>query len=286
MNGRVLLLGVLAFAGVGLALVKPRRPPAMMPIAPGAEPAGLEPQPFWELSDAESGDGRRYDAANLLAGPAQIECSLAEAANVAADPPLPRRLVLPAHGKREITRIFRDGDGDARAKIVCRGTPGDPHASTEQRQTYRLPFYPDARFTLEQGFDGEFSHTDAQSRYALDLGVDEGTPVLAARDGTVMQVEEEFRGRGVNLEHFGARANYVRILHADGSMAIYAHLAPLSTIVKPGETVRVGDLLGKSGNTGYSTGPHLHFAVQVNRSMALQSVPFVMDGVDPLKPRK
>lgn len=286
MNWRLGLLGVLALAGVGLALTKPRRAPAPAMPDVGAEPEGLEPQPFWDLSDIESGDGRRYAATNRLAGPAQIECELTEATNVIADPALPRRLVLPPLGTREIARIARDRDGAASAQIRCRGVPGDPHASADPDATYRLPFYPDAHFTLEQGFDGAFSHHDAQSRYAIDLGVDEGTPVLAARDGIVMLVEEEFRGRGLDLERFGARANVVRVLHADGSMAVYAHLAPLSTIVRPGETVRAGDLLGKSGNTGFSTGPHLHFAVQVNRGMTLESVPFAMQGIDPHNSRQ
>lgn len=286
MNWRLGLLGVLALTGVGLALTKPHR--AKAPAIPdvGAEPDGLEPQPFWDMSDTESGDGRRYEATNRLAGPAQIECALTEATNVVADPALPRRLVLPPFGTREITHITREREGVASAKIRCLGVPGDPHALVDQTETYRLPFYPDAHFTLEQGFDGPFSHHDAQSRYAIDLGVDEGTPVLAARGGTVMQVEEEFRGRGLDIERFGDRANIVRIVHDDGSMAVYAHLAPLSTIVKPGEMVRVGDLLGKSGNTGFSAGPHLHFAVQANRGMRLESVPFVMHDVDPRNPRK
>jgi murein DD-endopeptidase MepM/ murein hydrolase activator NlpD len=63
-------------------------------------------------------------------------------------------------------------------------------------------------------------------------------------------------------------------LHTDGSMALYAHLAENGALVHPGQHVETGQRIGLSGNTGYSTAPHLHFAVQVNRSMQLTSIPF------------
>jgi murein DD-endopeptidase MepM/ murein hydrolase activator NlpD len=50
--------------------------------------------------------------------------------------------------------------------------------------------------------------------------------------------------------------------------------------VRVGERVGVGQQIGASGNTGYSSGPHLHFAVQVNRGMRLASIPFRMVGPD------
>ena len=62
-------------------------------------------------------------------------------------------------------------------------------------------------------------------------------------------------------------------------MAVYAHLQAGGVLVAPGRQVRTGDLIGLSGNSGYSTGPHLHFAVQANRGMRLESLPFRMSGL-------
>ena len=145
--------------------------------------------------------------------------------------------------------------------------------------------------TAIQSLDSLFVHlslaVDPQisvACYALDFGVAEGTPVLAARAGVVMQVEENFRAHGLD-PRFADRANFVRVLHEDGSMALYAHLAPASLLARPGDRVVVGQMVGKSGNTGLSTGPHLHFAIQRNPGMSLVSIPFAMQGVDPASAR-
>ena len=115
--------------------------------------------------------------------------------------------------------------------------------------------------------------------YAIDLVVPEGTPVLAARRGVVMQVESGFdKGGSSNRAQLAERANLVRIIHDDGTMALYAHLQENGVYVKVGQKVSVGQQIAVSGNTGYSSGPHLHFAVQVNRGMRLVSVPFRMIG--------
>ena len=89
-----------------------------------------------------------------------------------------------------------------------------------------------------------------------------------------MDVEEDFNHGGTNLEEFGDKANHVRILHDDGTMALYAHLDLASVIVRPGARVRAGQKIARSGNTGFSSGPHLHFAIQQNVGMKLISVPF------------
>jgi murein DD-endopeptidase MepM/ murein hydrolase activator NlpD len=105
-----------------------------------------------------------------------------------------------------------------------------------------------------------------------------GTPVLAARDGVVMTVDNDFFGAGLDMARYGDRANNIRIVHSDGTMAVYAHLELESAHVQVGDRVRAGQLLALSGDTGYTSGPHLHFCVQVNANMALISVPFQFTG--------
>ena len=92
------------------------------------------------------------------------------------------------------------------------------------------------------------------------------TTVLAARDGVVMEIAAGDPRSGTS----------VRVLHDDGSMAVYAHLQAGSIPVSVGERVDAGQRIAHSGNTGFSTAPHLHFAVQANAGMQLRSIPFRM----------
>lgn len=153
--------------------------------------------------------------------------------------------------------------------------PGDPRA-TPQPVPYQLPFR-GVPVQVAQGFGGHFSHADAPNWYAVDFAMPQGTPVLAARDGVVMQVQHDVLDNSPNDPAAGG-GNLVRVLHADGSMALYAHLAPDGVAVRPGQAVRTGERLGSSGNTGFSTAPHLHFAIQRNADMQLVSLPFRMLG--------
>src|SRR5207245_6423851 len=92
----------------------------------------------------------------------------------------------------------------------------------------------------------------------IDLAVPLGTPVFAAADGVVLQAQAMQDGKG-NLVGYG---NYVLIQHADGLQTLYGHL--LSYVVKPGDVVARGQLIGLVGPTGNSTGPHTHFEVRID----------------------
>jgi murein DD-endopeptidase MepM/ murein hydrolase activator NlpD len=222
---------------------------------------------------------RRAVVSNRVAGPVEVQLSFVTSENIAAEPPLPLRVVLPADGERSIAVLrVLDNARSANYSLEFGAVPGDPAAQPDGT-VYQLPL-DTSQWRIDQGFGGSFSHTDPQSRYAIDLAADEGTPVLAARDGVVMQVEDDFEGAGLDLEKFASRANHVRVLHADGTMAVYAHLQPESVTLAPGQRVRAGQRLGASGNTGFSTGPHLHFALQRNRGLELVSIPFQMHGPD------
>lgn len=109
-----------------------------------------------------------------------------------------------------------------------------------------------------------------------------GTPILASKSGTVLDMRDSYDGHSKNPAD-RAKTNYVRLLHADGTMTLYAHLKTGSGVVGPGQHVKAGQLLALSGNTGYSTGPHLHFAVQRNDGTRLISIPFNLKGITPKK---
>lgn len=224
-------------------------------------------------------DQRQARVFNNYAGPAEVELSLGDASNIATEPPLPLTITLPARAERVLANLRQaDTTQPARLELAIRAIPGSPGAHHEDAE-YAWPLGKhDAR--IDQGFNGSFSHTDEQSRYAMDAATAEGTPVLAARDGVVMEVQDDYYGAGLDKEKFGGRANVVRVLHSDGSMAVYAHLRPESVVVQAGRHVYVGQQLGESGNTGFSTGPHLHFCIQLNAGMKLVSVPFRMRGPD------
>lgn len=232
----------------------------------------------WVALRIEGSSGERQARVfNNLSGPTEVEISAGAIDNITSTPSLPVRVVLKANEERVLANLVQtDPYRGASFELAMRAMPGDPGAKASDVE-YRWPLGT-SQIAIGQGFGGTFSHTDDESRYAIDLAADEGTPVLAARGGIVMQVEDDYYGVGLDREKFGGRANVVRVLHEDGSMAIYAHLKPESVEVQAGRHVYVGQKLGESGNTGFSTGPHLHFCVQVNRGMKLVSVPFRLTG--------
>ncbi|GAB3377975.1 peptidoglycan DD-metalloendopeptidase family protein [Lysobacter fragariae] len=234
-------------------------------------PVTAEPRAVARLRLEPKGSRYLAFADNNLAGPIEVMLQ-ARGGAVDADPPLPARATVPANG----TTLVAVLDGSRGGEVLMDSLPGDPTARPRDVE-YRLPLQQNY-FRIDQGFGGGFSHNDLQNRYAVDFAADIGTPVLAAREGVVMQVENDFEKAGLNREKYGGRANFIRILHDDGTMALYAHLREEGALVRVGQRVRAGQQIGLSGNTGFTTGPHLHFVIQVNRGMKLESLPFRMSG--------
>ena len=243
--------------------------PAVKSGSVKAIPIAAEPGAVARLR-LETDNGRYLAFAdNNLAGPIEVMLQ-ARGGAVDSDPQLPARATVPARGTTLVAVI----DGSRGGELLMDSLPGDPSARPRDYE-YLLPLQ-QRSFRIDQGFGGSFSHSDPQNRYAADFAADVGTPVLAARDGVVMQVENDFAKAGLNREKYGGRANFIRILHDDGTMALYAHLREEGALVRVGQRVRAGQQIGLSGNTGFTTGPHLHFVVQVNRGMKLESLPFRM----------
>ncbi len=240
--------------------------------------SAARPAPAWLEVTARDSGLREVALGNPLGGPVQIRL-LGESAGFTAVPALPLTAELAAGERRVVAHLYPPGDlaetDSDGARLRIEAVPGSPGAHADA-VLYALPFA-DRPVRIDQGFGGAFSHHDPANAYALDFALPEGTQVLAARDGMVMEVRDDFRESGTDAR-LGQAANLVRVLHADGSMAIYAHLAAGGVQVRVGQTVRRGERLGLSGNTGLSSGPHLHFVVQLNRGLRLESVPFRMAG--------
>ena len=211
-------------------------------------------------------------------GPVEVEISGERIENMETRPPLPVRVVAPARTETPIV-TFKPTAPRWRYGYQAQAVLGDPAATHQPDRPYTPPFAPGQQFLIGQAFDGAFSHQHPQSRYAVDISLPLGTPVRAAREGVVMEFAADFLDGGPNQKYL-ERANAVRVLHADGTMAVYAHLQPDSVRVRLGQRVERGAWLANSGNTGFSTGPHLHFAIQRNAGMELVSVPFEFAGPD------
>jgi hypothetical protein len=234
-----------------------------------------EPEPRIRMRQEGPRENPVYIVFNDFWGPVEIEFTLVDAVNVLAEPALPARFVVPGQTEQTLVGLGPlDPQRGFRYRLSMSSVPGRPIPRPVADIVLLPPFLPSAEFPISQGFQGERTHTTPDSEFAIDIAMPVGTPVLAARDGTVMDVEEDFNRGGVDRDKFMDKANHVRILHDDGTMALYAHLDLASVSVRPGARVRAGQQLARSGNTGFSSGPHLHFAVQQNVGMELISVPF------------
>lgn len=134
----------------------------------------------------------------------------------------------------------------------------DGKFKTDSSYIYTLPFQYKKKVFLVQGYESMFSH---KGEKALDFKVKKGTKVCAARNGIVSAVRKDSEKGGLKPENL-ADGNYVTIKHSDGSVAWYWHLQKDGVVVNEGDTVKTGQWIGLSGNTGYSAFSHLHFEVQ------------------------
>lgn len=235
-----------------------------------------EPEPRIRMRQEGTKHSPVYIVFNDYWGPVELELSLSDAVNVLSEPELPARFVVP--GQKEQTLVglgALDPYLGFQYRLNLKSVPGPPTPGLREDEVYHPPFAAGEAYPVSQGFNGSKTHATPDSRYAIDIVMPVDTLILAARDGTVMDVEEDFNRGGTNKEKYADKANHIRILHADGTMSLYAHLGLASVMVRPGARIRRGQPIARSGNTGYSSGPHLHFAIQQNIGMELISVPFL-----------
>lgn len=210
--------------------------------------------------------------------------------NMSSDQPLPYRAGL-APGATGVPLFLLEPTvtsgrrGYSISYSYARGNPET--ARHDDSYQYLLPFAHGEKHRLSQGFHGRFTH-GGENEYAVDFEMPIGTPVYAARGGVVAETKEDSTVGGPSVA-YGEHTNHILIQHGDGSFGNYAHLDTDGVIVEPGEIVQSGQIIGYSGNTGRSSGPHLHFDVRLpTYEGSMQSIPFVFrgSGVLPVEPEE
>jgi len=197
------------------------------------------------------------------------------------DPDQELRWVVPARTDLPLIDLELLEDGSAPfLEYQFQYLAGDPASRHRPDGAYRAPFALANHYPVTQAFPEVATHTTRDSQYAVDVAMPIGTDIFAARGGVVFDVAaSNFRG-GLDPVRDGPSANVIRIMHDDGTYAIYAHLNTNSIRVQPGDRVQRGQYIADSGNTGFSSGPHLHFAVVRNAGMRIESVPVTFVGAN------
>lgn len=196
--------------------------------------------------------------------------------NMEADVDLPYKGTVPA-GVIEyklFTLTIKDKTKSSQIGFVTKHCHGDIYNKKHNNDyVYTIPYKNGEQYPLEQGYGGKFSHYMKGKTHALDFVMDEGTTICAARGGTIVEVKDDSNkgGKTIKYQDFG---NYITICHDDGTLANYYHLKKGGSLVKVGDKVKDGQGIALSGNTGWSSGPHLHFQVySFTGALEVKSIP-------------
>ncbi len=142
--------------------------------------------------------------------------------------------------------------------------------SNNPNSAWRWPF--EVGVPISSGFGYRECSGCGSNHQGLDMNPGEGTPIQSIGEGVVVDVGNPNGAFGV----------YARVQHeVDGQMftALYAHMLQGSLAVAVGDTVGAGSLIGQVGNTGQSTGAHLHFGIYMNGTTAIDPYSFMKEKV-------
>lgn len=120
---------------------------------------------------------------------------------------------------------------------------------------------------LSRGFLPRGTKKKKKPHLGIDLAAPRGTPILAAQNGVIIYTGREFKGYG----------KMIMIENGNGWATLYAHLDKF--FVTEGQKVRRGEVIGAMGNTGRSTGSHLHFEIR-RQSGPIDPLPFLPAGIE------
>lgn len=220
---------------------------------------------------------------NLFPVTLEIDLNLKNMVSTEGDP---ITVIIPGKSEIKITELMIDKKNASWGmKYSYTFYQGSIYAKHSRNFIYKLPYKKGESYRLDQGYGGKFSHR-GDSKYSLDFQMELGTEIYAARAGVVVEIEERY-SEGGNDRSLVEKANFISVLHDDGTFAQYSHLKKDGALVKKGQKVRAGDKIGLSGATGFATGPHLHFnVIKAKRGGGFQTLPVkfsTKDGIKELK---
>jgi murein DD-endopeptidase MepM/ murein hydrolase activator NlpD len=263
--GRVLVCCILAIAVCACRNVRPS----------AAEPAGKATTSVSKLVHVvtrRDGDTTRFFVENQERGEVTMTFDF-DLRNLEGSRGFPLTTTVPPNGTTEIFSLSPiDPHEPWEFSFTNRYNLGSAEAVHDDSYCYGLPYAAGKTYRVSQGYDGKYSHKGS-NRYSVDWEMPEGTPVHATRGGLVVKVKDDSDKGGGDVS-FDPFNNYVLIRHSDGTLGQYCHLQKGGAEVREGDVINDGDIIAHSGNTGYSTGPHLHFTVyKMKNGKERESIP-------------
>ena len=224
------------------------------------------------IVDVATESGIECQARNRSAAPITFTLKVSAAHHTGSHDQVVTQTLRP---NESLTALTIEPRGNGHSGKFCynyKSTIGDLDAAHDNEHLYRFPYENGKSYGVLQGYGSRFSHT-GREQYSVDFNMREGTPVLAARGGVVADYEES-NSIGCWEDDCGQYANFVVVLHDDGTTGEYYHLKKNGVVVERDERIEAGQNIALSGNTGHTTMPHLHFGVYRAESWGrYQSIP-------------
>jgi murein DD-endopeptidase MepM/ murein hydrolase activator NlpD len=256
-------------AALACASSEPLAPPRAGP--PGDGCAGR----VWIYETSRSTKGASLGIENRCHVPLTIEVTFHSLLNLEPDRPRPIRVFLePGQHEAPFVQLGARRRATWSYGVIYEAIPGRGSAVHDDTVRYAFPFGGEDPRECVQGPREKPTHSGV---FAFDFAMPIGTPIVAARGGMVYSTVDGFDEGSAEEAKFLERSNSVAVLHDDGTTAAYGHLQR-GVVVTEGDRVAAGQLLGLSGSSGYSSGPHLHFEVGIPQFPELETIPIVFVG--------
>jgi len=242
------------------------------PVAPAAGKATTSASKLVHVVTRREGEVTRFFVENQERAEVTMTFDFG-LTNMKPSKEFPLTATVPPNGTTEVFSLAPlNSDEPWEFSFTNRYNLGSADAVHDDSYCYSLPYAAGCSHRVSQGYDGKYSHKGS-NRYAVDWEMPEGTPVHATRGGLVVKVKDDSDQGGGDVS-FDPFNNYVLIRHSDGTLGQYCHLKEGGAEVREGDIIKDGDLIAHSGNTGFSTGPHLHFTVyKMKNGKERESIP-------------